>query len=151
MKKLTRSTSLFLSTVLTATLIFLSGCTSVPRPPVYLVDAYVTSVDRAPEVCRYQRKKGSGKTLLGALIGGAIGTQIGKGNGRKLAVVTGTVLGAVAANPRSDPRDGSKLTCKRDGYIAKVTYMHPITHVKSYGSYPLKSHTKAKWINIPVN
>lgn len=44
-----------------------------------------------------------GGALIGGAAGGAIGTQVGKGRGRDVAIVAGTLIGAMIGNHVADP------------------------------------------------
>lgn len=129
----------------------LGACATVPQTPVYQVNAKVMSVTKAPEVCREEVKKKKTKTsdqLIGGGLGALIGNQFGSGDGRKVMTGLGAILGASAATNR--PKKTGKLICKSDGYIAKVTYIHPETQRKTIEDLPLKKRTRAEWVTIPV-
>ncbi|MGL4996776.1 MAG: glycine zipper 2TM domain-containing protein [Deefgea sp.] len=48
-----------------------------------------------------------GGTIIGGAAGGAIGTQVGKGRGRDVAIVAGTLIGAMIGNHVADPTRGT--------------------------------------------
>ena len=137
-----------LNTAFPLLVLTLSACSTTPRTPVYEVQAKVHDVERAPEVCRAEHKKSSGNTLLGLVVGGVVGNQFGSGNGRVLATLTGAAVGAAVAAP--DKRRTGKLKCKRNGYRAVVSYLHPETDRLITTVVPLTSNTRAKYIIIPV-
>ena len=89
------------------------------------------------------------KKVVGGVIGGLLGNQFGSGNGRKVMTGLGAIIGVSAATDR--PKKTGKLVCKSDGYIAKVTYIHPETQRKMIEDLPLKSRTRAEWVTIPVH
>ena len=51
-----------------------------------------------------------GGALIGGAAGGALGTQVGKGRGRDVAIVAGTLLGAMIGDHMADPTRGSPTT-----------------------------------------
>ena len=130
----------------------LGACATMPKVPVYQVNAKVMSVTKAPEVCTEEIKKTKSKTskkVAGGIIGGLLGNQFGSGNGRKVMTGLGAIIGVSAATDR--PKKKGKLVCKSDGYIAKVTYIHPESQRKMIEDLPLKSRTRAEWVTIPVH
>jgi uncharacterized protein YcfJ len=130
----------------------LGACSTLPKVPVYQVNAKVMSVKKAPELCTEEVKKSKTKAtskIGGGIIGGLIGNQFGSGNGRKAMTGLGAILGVVAVTDR-DKKTG-KYICKSDGYIATVTYIHPETRSKKIERIPLKRKTRAEWITLPVD
>jgi hypothetical protein len=131
------------------------GCSSAPRtppPPVYYVDAMVLDISEAPEVCYQDKRKsgGIGKPLLGFLIGGIVGNQFGGGSGRILSTVAGAGIGTIIATDTPKPASG-KYHCERNGYIAIVSYIHPVHQNMITERIPLERRSWAEFINIPVN
>lgn len=128
----------------------LTGCstTNGPKTEVYYVNATVNDVFKAPEICSVERAN-AGHTLGGAIIGGLIGNQIGSGNGRKAATVAGVLIGANAGS-KTNKREGNKLKCKRNGYIATVSFMAPNSNQMVTDNVQLSRRTYAKMLNIPV-
>tara|TARA_B110000196_G_C21152144_1_gene670475 strand:- start:4877 stop:5338 length:462 start_codon:yes stop_codon:yes gene_type:complete len=139
------------STLIAITALTLGACSTLPKAPVYQVDAKVMNVKKAPEVCTEEVKKSKTKAtsqIGGGIIGGLIGNQFGSGNGRKAMTGLGAILGVVAVTD-IDKKTG-KYICKSDGYIATVTYIHPETKSKKIEYIPLKRKTRAEWVTIPV-
>lgn len=140
------------STLIAIAALSLGACSTLPKAPVYQVNAKVMSVKKAPEVCVEEVKKSKNKTsskIAGGVIGGLIGNQFGSGNGRKAMTGLGAIIGVVAVTER-DKKTG-KYVCKSDGYIAEVTYIHPETNAKKIEFMPLKRRTRAEWLSIPVH
>ncbi len=134
------------------TIALVSACSSTQRAPVYHVTASVISVNKAPELClpkSYTKKR---RLNVAAMIfGGIIGNQFGGGSGKIWTTAGGALLagyGVPAGRPSFNPNE--KLTCKRDGYVAMVTYLHPQTRQMITARKHLVSHTRAEYIVIPV-
>ena len=140
-------------TILTAALA-LGACQSAPREPakpVYYVNAKITSVERAPEICSYIKDKRAGKQLIGGIAGGVVGNQFGSGKGRVAMTLLGAVVGVSVTSDKKRGGEDHKLECKRDGYVAKVHYIHPVTQQFVSTLLPLDRKIYADYINIPVN
>jgi uncharacterized protein YcfJ len=123
-----------------------AACSSTPSTPTYRVDAYIQSMERAPDKC-VQKTEGGGNSIVGALIGGVIGNQFGSDSGRVAMTVLGAGAGAAIAG--SGGKKG-KTQCSRDGYIATVSYIHPASNQMVTKRLPLERRTTAKYINIVV-
>jgi uncharacterized protein YcfJ len=122
-----------------------TACASTGTP-MYYVDAKVIKKERAPEICE---KKDDGNALIGALLGGAVGNQFGKGKGRVAMTAVGAVIGANSQTER-DPRKRGKMTCKRNGYINTVAYIHPVTQQMVTTTVKTDRWIRGDYINIPV-
>jgi outer membrane lipoprotein SlyB len=152
--------------IIAVTALTLGACASSgPRQvvPTYYVNAVVVDYERAPKVCYVRNSKNStkgsalGGGLLGGVIGGVIGNQFGGGDGKVVATILGTGLGAVAGSAiavSSDykPREGEKLDCKRNGYMAELVYRHPesglaTTEHRNFEDRPSRNGK----VNIPVH
>lgn len=138
-KSLAIGLSLMLGAVTTSSI-------AAPGAPTYRVDAMVQSMERAPDMC-VQKKESDGNALIGALIGGVIGNQFGGGKGRVAMTVVGAGAGAAVA---SKGGKYGKTECSRDGYVATVSYIHPVTSQMITQRVPLERRTNAKYINIQV-
>ncbi|WP_297572428.1 glycine zipper 2TM domain-containing protein [uncultured Deefgea sp.] len=64
-----------------------------------------------------------GGAIIGGAAGGAIGTQVGKGRGRNVAIVAGTLIGAVIGNHVADPYRGTAPT---NTVNREVQRCHPV-------------------------
>lgn len=141
--KTSNALKLGIAVLLTATT---AACSTTPPVPTYRVDAMVQSMERAPDVC-VQEKEGGGNAIIGALIGGVIGNQFGSGKGRIAMTAVGAGAGAAVA---SSGGEYGKNECRRDGYIATISYIHPATNQMVTDRIPLERRTNAKYINIQV-
>lgn len=146
--------------------IALTGCATAPqnasgeriRNQTYYVDACVTKVEKAPQICDYGDKKSKrGSPLLGGLIGGVVGNQFGSGGGKKAATVVGAAAGALIATEKDPRRKAKTMKCRSDGYIASVQYLHPVTEQIVFTEVPIEKKIRIgremceTTINIPVN
>lgn len=143
MKKLQSMKIALIATAALATV----ACSSTPSTPTYRVNAFVHSVDRAPDVCTQQRE-GGGNAIVGGLLGGLIGNQFGSGNGRIAMTLVGAGTGAAVASGGGS-KDG-KMQCSRDGFLATVSYIHPADERMVTTTVPLERRTSAQYISISV-
>ena len=121
-----------------------------PRIEERNVIASVIRVEVAPEMCRPKKSKNSaGKTLLGAGLGALLGNQFGSGDGRVAMTIFGTMAGAVLATDLS-PQERKKMKCSSDGYVALVSYLHPIKKTMLTEWVALENKPRTGRINIPV-
>lgn len=155
---------LFFKRVVVASMLAVSaisaGCASsggYSRPQMYYVDARVLQQNPTPERCNYVKQGGnsSAGTITGVLLGGLAGRQFGGSKnarnwGTAVGALFGGVIGAKVDSSNADPRNTPKLECKRDGWMATVGYIHPVTNVYQVTTVPIDRSTRAEYISIPV-